>query len=110
MKRNCIYIMADKQRNKFYIGVTNNLARRRNEHLIEGPEHYCGRHRIYDVVYVEWFDQIVRAIAREKRLKRRSRAQKLAIIIASNPEMVELKPPFFFLPTRNASSPERSEG
>ena len=100
MRHNCIYIMSNRNRTVFYVGVTNNLARRRLEHLHENADHFCGRYSITDVVYVEWFEDIRHAIAREKRLKRRSRKEKLDLIRTVNPSLATLVPPFFLLPEK----------
>ena len=99
MKRNCIYIMSNKNRTTFYVGVTNNLVRRRLEHRAEtAGDGFCGRYNICDVVYVEYFDKIVDAIRREKQIKEYARARKLALIETRNPQMVSLQPPFFIFP------------
>ncbi len=100
MKRNCIYIMSNKNRTTFYVGVTNNLMRRRLEHRAElAGDGFCGRYNICDVVYVEYFDKIVDAIRREKQIKEYARARKLALIESRNPKMLSLQPPFFNYPT-----------
>ena len=95
MKRNCIYIMSNKGRTVLYTGVTSNLQLRRLQHRASGPDTFCGRYRAFDVIYVEWFDNIEDAIAREKQIKAYSRIKKLALIKRSNPTMSSLLPPWF---------------
>ncbi|MEY2720167.1 MAG: hypothetical protein RLZZ273_1533 [Bacteroidota bacterium] len=95
MKRNCIYIMSNKGRTVLYTGVTSNLQMRRLQHRAAGVDTFCGRYRAFDVIYVEWFDNITDAIAREKQIKAYSRMKKLALITRSNPTMSSLLPPWF---------------
>ena len=95
MKRKCIYIMTNKWRTVLYTGVTSNLERRRKQHRESGPGTFCGRYRACDVIYVEWFNDIRDAIAREKEIKRYSRAKKLKLIASANPTMRALEPPGF---------------
>ena len=84
-----VYIMSSRSRT-LYIGVTNNLQRRIAEHL-EGPaDSFTRRYNIDRLVYVERFQYIDNAIAREKFLKHMTRAEKLALISASNPTWDDL--------------------
>jgi len=62
-----VYIMASRSR-VLYVGVTNDLARRTNEHkrgLVPG---FTSRYRITRLVYFEEFVDILDAIAREKEI------------------------------------------
>jgi putative endonuclease len=95
MKRKCIYIMTNKWRTVLYTGVTSNLERRRKQHRESGPNTFCRRYRACDVIYVEWFNDIRDAIAREKEIKKYSRAKKLKLIASANPTMRALEPPGF---------------
>lgn len=95
MKRNCIYIMSNRYRTVFYTGVTSNLTRRRHQHRESDNSTFCGRYNVRDVIYVEWFDDIRDAIAREKQIKAYSRAKKLRLIVTDNPTMRSLEPPWF---------------
>jgi len=59
--------MSNKNRTTIYVGVTNNLVRCRLEHRAElSADGFCGKYKICDVVYVEYYDCIVDAIRREK--------------------------------------------
>ena len=63
-----VYIMASRSR-VLYVGVTNDLARRVNEHkegLVAG---FTSRYRNTRLVHFEEFADIRDAIAREKELK-----------------------------------------
>jgi putative endonuclease len=71
-----VYILSSRSRT-LYIGVTNNLSRRLQEHRDGSPISFTRRYRIDRLVYVERFQYIDNAIAREKYLKHFTRAQKL---------------------------------
>ncbi|HMC97784.1 MAG TPA: GIY-YIG nuclease family protein, partial [Flavobacteriales bacterium] len=65
----------------YYIGVTNNLDRRVQEHR-DGlnPTCYTFERRPLELAYAEWYHDVPQAISREKQLKRWSRAKKEALI------------------------------
>lgn len=65
----------------YYIGVTNNYERRMAEHQV-GNDSNCYTYKRLPIklMYVEAFDTITDAIAREKQLKKWSRAKKEALI------------------------------
>jgi len=84
-----IYIMSNKGRTTFYIGVTNNLERRVREHR-SGAGEFTSRYNLYELVYYEIITDIRSAIMREKRLKRWHREWKLNLIKTLNPEMIDL--------------------
>jgi predicted GIY-YIG superfamily endonuclease len=90
MKRPCVYIMASKRNGTLYVGVTSDLSRRAFEHRTGAIDGFSER---YDCRLLAWFephDRMVEAIAREKQIKARSRANKLALIEASNPDWADL--------------------
>jgi putative endonuclease len=85
-----LYIMTNKSNGTLYVGVTSNLPRRVYEHregLIEG---FTKRYGLKRLVYYEQFDSIRDAIQREKTVKHWSRAWKVGVIIAKNPEWADL--------------------
>ena len=65
----------------YYIGVTNNVESRINQHN-EGYDHraYTYSRRPVELLYSEMFTEILQAIAREKQLKKWSKAKKEALI------------------------------
>ena len=86
MKRPAIYILARDAYGTFYVGVTSNLHHRMAEHtqgLIEG---FTKKYGIKMLVYYEFHETMVSAIAREKLLKRWNRAWKYRLIEQMNPE------------------------
>jgi len=79
-----VYIMSSRSR-VLYTGVTNDLARRVNEHkrgLVSG---FTRKYRITRLVYFEEFADIRDAIAREKEIKGWKRLRKISLIESRNP-------------------------
>ena len=74
----------------YYIGVTNHLERRVNEHK-EGHDLGCYtfKRRPLDLAYAEWYHDVHQAIGREKQLKRWTRAKKEALISGDIPALRE---------------------
>ena len=87
-----VYIMASRPNGTLYIGVTNDLPRRVNEHrnnLIEG---FTKRYNIHLLVHYEQTTDITAAIWREKCLKAWARDWKIKLIETNNPEWRDLYP------------------
>ena len=84
------YILTNKPNGILYVGVTSDLARRIWEHREGLADGFTKRHGLKRLVYVERHDEIVRAIQREKNLKHWSRAWKVRLILAENPEWNDL--------------------
>ena len=91
MRTYYVYIMASRSR-VLYVGVTNNLARRVNEHrsLVAG---FTSRYRVTRLVYFEEFTDIRDAIAREKEIKGWVRSRKVRLIGSVNPTWEDLSSP-----------------
>ena len=82
-----VYIMTNKYRTTFYIGMTNNLKRRLNEHLqaiAHKKKSFVARYNLIDLVYYEKYGWVQEAIAREKELKAWRKEKKLNLIKAQN--------------------------
>jgi putative endonuclease len=87
-----VYILASKPNGTLYIGVTNDLVRRVQEHregLVPG---FTKRYGVKSLVYFEHHCDINTAIMREKRIKRWLRKWKLDLIEAANPQWRDLWP------------------
>jgi putative endonuclease len=93
-----VYILASKSRT-LYIGVTNDLMRRVQEHK-DGKSSFTKRYRIDRLVYFERFQYINSAIARETELKDWRRDLKDKLIEAINPtwDDLSLAPPARYKP------------
>jgi len=88
-----VYILASRMNGTLYVGVTNDLARRTEEHRQGIAAGFTRKHAIHRLVYAESFEEIEEAIAMEKRLKRWRRAWKIQLIEKSNPEWRDLLTP-----------------
>ena len=90
-KQGYIYIMTNKYRTTFYIGVTSDLTARVWQHINGEGSQFVKKYRLYDLVFFEHFERITDAIAREKQLKNWHHDWKVNLIRSMNPEMRDLK-------------------
>jgi len=89
-----VYIMASRSR-VLYVGVTNDLARRVDEHKRGLAAGFTSKYRITRLVHFEEFVDILDAIAREKEIKGWVRTRKTRLIDSSNPTWEDLSSLFF---------------
>ncbi len=86
-----VYILTNPDRhNVLYIGVTNDIERRGNEHSLGRGSHFARQYTAQKLIYFEVFPDPESAIAREKQLKNWSRGKKEALIVRSNPHWRDL--------------------
>jgi putative endonuclease len=85
-----IYILTNKPNGVLYVGVTNDLVRRVCEHREGVADGFTRRHGLKRLVYFERYDDIRTAIQREKNMKHWSRAWKVGLVIAGNPDWRDL--------------------
>jgi putative endonuclease len=90
MKRYWIYILCSKRNGTLYTGVTNNLVRRVYEHKQKLMDGFTKKYVLDKLVYMEEFNDINAAIAREKAIKKWNRLWKLRLIEQHNPEWEDL--------------------
>jgi len=82
--------MTNEWNTVFYIGFSSDLRGRiysHKEKLIEG---FVKRYKLTKLVYYECEGNRVGVLAREKQLKRWSRAKKIALIKKTNPDFKDL--------------------
>ena len=89
MNQYYIYIMTNASRT-LYVGVTNNLERRVWEHKHKLVPGFTSKYNITQLVYVETFNEIREAIAREKQIKGWLRVKKIGLIESVNPKWSDL--------------------
>lgn len=90
-KTGFVYIMTNKSRSTLYIGVTNDLCRRINEHKNHFvSDSFTDRYNLEYCIYYEEFPYFELAIQREKELKKWNRQKKECLINKTNPEWKEL--------------------
>jgi putative endonuclease len=78
-----------------YIGVTNNLARRVSEHQNKLLPGFTARYNVTQMVYYDFTSDVHAAIAREKQIKKWSRAKKIVLIQSMNPNWEDLSTTLF---------------
>src|SRR5271167_1754633 len=86
----CVYIVASDRNGTLYTGVTSNLPQRIYQHregLLAG---FTRRYNCRRLVFYEFHERMAEAIAREKQIKGGSRAKKMALIEAANPQWRDL--------------------
>lgn len=84
-----VYILASKSA-VLYTGMTNDLVRRLREHQ---KKQIPGFTKTYSVTKLVWFEAdgtAASAIAREKQIKRWSRAKRVALVAEFNPRWRDL--------------------
>ena len=90
MKNSFVYILTNKYRTTFYIGVTANLRKRLEEHYNETASKFTKKYNVKDLVYFELFNDINQAIDRENQLKNWHKEWKLNLIKTTNPNLETL--------------------
>ena len=80
-----VYIMTNKPKGTLYIGVTGSLHGRIERHIQGEGSVFTAKYKLKTLVYVEEFQYIADAIAREKQLKSWHRQWKINLIEHDNP-------------------------
>jgi putative endonuclease len=86
------YIEASRPFGDVYIGMTNNLFRRGEEHRAGKGGGFTRRHRCNILVWYQPFARVTSAIRREKALKSWNRPWKMQLIEQRNPDWRDLFP------------------
>ncbi len=82
------YILTNAAKNVLYTGVTNSIETRLAQHRADAygeKKTFAGKYNWVFLLYVERFQYIQDAIAREKEIKSWSRAKKEVLITSVNP-------------------------
>ncbi|MGB7944568.1 MAG: GIY-YIG nuclease family protein, partial [Terriglobales bacterium] len=85
----CVYIIGSLS-GTLYIGMTGNLHKRVFEHKFHRIEGFTDNYQVERLLYRESFDEVPKAINREKQLKGWRRSKKIALIESVNPQWVDL--------------------
>jgi putative endonuclease len=78
-----------------YIGMTSNLPKRVFEHKFHRIEGFTDKYKIERLLYRESFDDVQKAINREKQLKGWRRSKKIALLQSQNPHWLDLSRDWF---------------
>ena len=84
-----VYFMSSLSRT-LYVGVSNDLERRVQEHKAGTPGSFTARYNVNRLGYFEEFSDINQAIAREKEIKHMTRARKSKLVESMNPQWLDL--------------------
>ena len=86
-----VYILTNADRHTvLYIGVTNDLEHRASDHSLGRGSGFTRQYNVQKLVYFETCPDPTSAIAREKQVKKWSRAKKEALIAKENPRWRDL--------------------
>jgi putative endonuclease len=85
-----VYILASRRHGTLYIGITNNLPVRLEQHRMGRGSEFVRKYGVNRLVYVEPYETPVEAIAREKQLKKWKREWKIQLIEKDNLEWRDL--------------------
>jgi putative endonuclease len=90
MKTYYVYILASGKNGTLYVGVTNDLLRRIQEHREGSADGFTKKYGIKQLVYYQETQDVLSAIQREKQLKKWNRLWKLRVIEEMNPDWKDL--------------------
>jgi putative endonuclease len=79
-----VYILASGRHGTLYIGITNNLRMRLEQHRAGRGSKFVKQYGVLRLVHVEEFSTPLEAIAREKQLKNWRREWKIQLIEENN--------------------------
>ena len=85
-----VYIIANRKYGALYTGVTADISQRIVQHRDRTGSRHAKKYDIYQLVYVEFHEDISAAIVREKAIKKWRRAWKIALIERANPDWRDL--------------------
>lgn len=87
-----LYIPARGRNGTLYVGVTNDLVRRVEQHKSLAVPGFTRTYEATMLVYVERYGDVYEASAQERQLKGWNRSWKLKLIERSNPGWQDLDP------------------
>jgi putative endonuclease len=90
MRGGWVYILTNRRDGVLYIGVTSNLARRIWEHREGAVDGFTRKYRLKRLVWAEHHNDIQAAIQRKKNIKHWPRSWKVDLILAQNPDWLDL--------------------
>ena len=85
-----VYIITNQSNKVLYIGVTNDIHRRLEEHRLGVNDSFSKKYVLNKLVFCEKHDNPEEAIAREKQLKKWIRKKKEILISSVNPDWEDL--------------------
>lgn len=89
-KQAYVYMLTDRCYGTLYVGVTSDLIKRVWQHREACVDSFTKRYGLHQLVWYEVHEEILEAIAREKRIKKWMRAWKIELIQQMNPTWRDL--------------------
>jgi putative endonuclease len=89
-KQYYVYILANRRNGTLYTGITSNLIKRVWEHKEKAVDGFTKKYSIDKLVYFEQYQDSIKAISREKRIKKYPRKWKINLIEKENPRWKDL--------------------
>ena len=87
-----VYILASGAYGTLYIGVTNGLIRRVEQHRAGEASQFTRRYKVHTLVWYQEHADVREAIQREKTMKEWPRQWKINLIEEDNPRWADLYP------------------
>jgi putative endonuclease len=87
-----VYMLASRPRGTLYIGVTNGIIRRVEQHRAGEASAFTRRYKVHRLVWYQQFASVREAIQREKTMKEWPRAWKVNLIEHENRHWDDLYP------------------
>jgi putative endonuclease len=87
-----VYMLASKPRGTLYVGVSNGLIVRVEQHKAGKGASFTSKYKVNRLVWFQEFADVREAIQREKTMKEWPRAWKVNLIEETNPHWVDLYP------------------
>ena len=84
------YILTNKNHSVLYVGFSNNLKRRLQQHKNKSSKGFTSRYNVDKLVYFETTRYVNNAIKREKQIKKWNREWKENLINDINPDWNDL--------------------
>lgn len=89
-RRYFVYILTNTKRGVLYVGLTNDLVRRLEQHRAKAVDAFTRKHGLVYLIYFEEYASVDDARAREGVLKRWRRDWKFKLIEQNNPNWSDL--------------------
>ena len=99
-----VYIMSNRSKT-LYAGATNSLIKRVAQHKRGEGSAFTSKYKLDRLVYYERFEDVHRAIIREKEIEGWLRIKKIALIVSVNPAWKDLSEGWY---ERHQWQPEKS--
>ena len=89
-KRYFVYLLASKRNGTLYVGMTNDLCRRVEEHKSGAVPGFTRKYNVSQLVWFEMFEDLEAAQRRENAMKHWLRKWKIELIEKGNPNWRDL--------------------